>query len=217
MYQSSVGVAPPQTCTLQRITHVKELMMAGQSAYVTRVAKTPHTYVIETAPLDQENFFALQRSAYRYFIYGRNLNTPIFVSGNVYAKTDNSMYSAFKSFVPYTPDASQNGVTVEIPRYATTNFSVNRWKEEANIHCTVPRYEISIHRDAEVDGQYIFIAQSVSDEATYTWFQIPKHAGITTIPRHMPTLVHLNVPDTTSVQASGQDFTIVAPTRNRHY
>lgn len=58
MYHSSVGVAPPQTCTLQRITHIKELMMAGQAADVTRLYVGTHYYLIETAPLNQESFFA---------------------------------------------------------------------------------------------------------------------------------------------------------------
>lgn len=216
MYQSAIGVAPPQTCTLQKITHIKELMMAGQSAFVTRVAKTAHTYVIETAPLDQESFFALQRSAYRFFVYGRNLNQPLFLSGNVYSGIDSSMYRAFKSFVPYTPDSSQNGVTIEIPRYATTNFSVNRWDMPHALSCELPRYELAIRRDDQIDGKYIFLSKAVSDEATYTWFQIPKHASITTIPRHMPTLVHLHVPEESTSKTTSNGFTVLPKSTDSH-
>lgn len=208
-YHSSVGVAPPQTCTLQRVTHIKELMMAGQSADVTRFNMNSHAYFIDTAPLDQECFFALQRSAYRYFIYGRGLNYPMFISGSVYAQVDSSAYAAFKSFVPYTPDSSQNGVTIELPRYATTNFTVNRWGIEHALTCELPRYGLSIKRDAQLEGQYIFISKAVSDEATYTWFQIPKHGPSTAIPRHMPTLVHLHAPEQTNTEAQTQGFTVI--------
>lgn len=169
-YQSDIqAVNPPQTLSLQPLSHVKDLLLVGQKPTWYQTANEYYRYVIKTKRMNFESLFALSRSAYRFHIYTRD-NHPLFISSNIY--NAHGEHNSFNSYIPYVPGNSQNGITVETPRYHTTNFDVN--------HSTLnqPVYDLALLRDDAMDGTTIYISQSVSDEAMYTWFQIPSQARL---------------------------------------
>lgn len=170
-YESDImAVNPPQTLSLQPLSHVKDLMLVGQKPNNATCTKYPFYYKITCDRMYMENLFALRRSAYRYHIYTTN-NDPLFISAGVYEAGDDT--KPFNSYIPYVPGNSQNGITVEVPRYNSKNFEVNHSSMDNNA------YDLYIRRQPSMDGTSIYISQSVSDEAIYTWFQIPKLSVIT--------------------------------------
>lgn len=165
-YESDImAVSPPQTLSLQPLSHIKDLMLVGQKPTSITCTTWPISYKITCGRMYLENLFALRRSAYRYHIYTTN-NNPLFISAGVYEQTGGT--TAFNSYIPYVPGNSQNGITVEVPRYNTKNFEVNHSSMDNTA------YDLYIRRHESMDGTNIFISQSVSDEAMYTWFQIPR-------------------------------------------
>lgn len=169
-YESDImAVSPPQTLSLQPLSHIKDLMLVGQRPASVTCTTWPTSYKITCGRMYMENLFALSRSAYRYHIYTTN-NDPLFISAGVYESEEYG--HPFNSYVPYIPGNSQNGITVEVPRYNSKNFEVNHSGMLNNA------YDLFIKRQDAMDGTSIYISQSVSDEAIYTWFQIPKLGAV---------------------------------------
>lgn len=162
----TVAVNPQQTLSMQPLAHIKDLLLVGQYPYGMTCRSGYYNYHISSQRLNLENAFALRRSAYRYQIYTTS-DQPLFISADVYPTSNEDHPAPFNSYIPYVPGNSQNGITVEVPRYYATNFDVS------HSYLGEPRYNMLIHREEEMDGTYIYMSQSVSDEAMYTWFQVP--------------------------------------------